>query len=1669
MAFHNPNDNLVRLSGDGNNPDHLQGTVNMKRLLLALFLLPILIHAEGHRVLAADSSKRLIGIVAADGTLEWKYQLQGGIHDLDFLPNGNIMLQAGMQSVQELDPKTEKIIWEYQANPLKGERVEIHAFQRLANGDTMIAESGRGRIIEVNNDGKIVKEFKMKLDRPDAHRDTRLARKLDDGHYLVAHEGDGFVREYDKDGKLFWEFEVPLFGKQSKGGHGVEAFGNSVFGILKLKNGNILVGSGNGHSILEVSRDKEIVWQIHQDDLPGIQLAWVTTLQELPSGNIIIGNCHAGPDNPQILEVTREKKVVWTFKDFKNFGNSLSNSMVLPGSKEATIGANKSGISIAKEAGPAGFDPKLDFKKVDDLQSPVLAFLKGKDIFLSGLKPSGSHVWEADTYAALNDGAEIRKSMDHSIKRHTWWPNLGTTEYVQYDFTTPEAVAGVDVYWYDDTTRGRCRVPQKWQLKYKKDDTWVPVETAADYGTGIDRFHRVTFKPINTNALRIEVQLQDHMSGGVLEWRVIKSPPDPVTAVEMGTLKTSELDSTLSLSATTRALIAPVEGLSEEAKTAFFEKQVFPIIEKNCFKCHRDDPENLKAHLWLGSREGILKGGDVGPVVDLVNPASSHILKMINYVDDGHQMPPTGKLPANQIATLARWVELGVPWKKDLEHKMPESRAPVSTTQVNEHTRNYWCYKKLVRPELPKVKNAEWVTSPIDNFILAKLEAIGLQPNGPADKLALIRRAYFDLIGLPPAPAEVDAFLKDTSPNAFEQVIDDLLQRPQYGEKWGRHWLDNVRYAETHGYERDSTKPFAWRYRDYVIKAFNEDKGYDQFIIEQIAGDEIENPSTDAVIATGYYRLGVWDDEPVDRKLQKYDILDGVVSTTAQTMLGMTVGCARCHNHKKDPIPQSDYYRLVAFFHDIRDMDRQNLITMQDAGASKEREKELAAKATHEESLYGQIYKFQEEFKAAILEDIEKADITISQLPESDMLDLSYKFYRDTFETLPKNFKDLRHENEGRIANNYFSLEPATRKEAIGLVFEGKLRVPADGEYTFHLETTEGSRLIIDDNQIDEKVAKGAHKRDAKATLKKGLLPIKLEFFNTYEKPVLKVAWSGPGIPRKFLTEELTPSKSANIMTDARKQEDGTKIQDELWWATEKKPAGDWMQPNFNPADWKQSQGGFGSKGTPGSIVRTDWLSKDIWLRRNFTLTKLPGSLNLNLHHDEDAEIYINGVQVATVQNYTTGYEQLKLGGPAVSALTLGKNVIAIHCHQTGGGQYIDAGLVSASGEVNIAALINQHGQNVMGEAKTKQYLKWQADLDKSLKTKFELPGIKVMGVQESGGNSTVHLLQRGNPHLEGEIVTPGYPSVLGFPDPELPKTIKNGTSGKRTILASWITSKENPLTARVMMNRVWQHHFGRGIVRTSSDFGQLGDQPTHEELLNWLAAEFMERNWKLKTMHKFIMLSSTYRMSSGMTTASYDKDPGNNLFWSFDMRRLAAEELRDAVYAVNGSINFKMGGESFFSAIPAEVLQGASRPGAAWGRSSPEEQARRTVYNFVKRSVSDPFLASHDSADTDQPCAVRFVTTVPTQSLIMLNSEFMNSQAKVFAERLKKEAGEKEEDQIRHAFKLAFAREPKASEVSKSIALLNAFKTEDGLSPDQALAQFCLMSLNLNEFAYLD
>ena len=821
------------------------------------------------------------------------------------------------------------------------------------------------------------------------------------------------------------------------------------------------------------------------------------------------------------------------------------------------------------------------------------------------------------------------------------------------------------------------------------------------------------------------------------------------------------------------ALLAaePRKDFSPEA-LAFYERDVLPILKANCFKCHADG--KAKGGLSLATREAILKGGDLGPAVSLDKPEDSTLLAALHY-KNGLEMPPSGKLKPDQIELLTKWVKAGLPMK-DAVAVAPkvEHKGGVVTPE----SREYWAFQPVRRPPVPAVKDAAWVVNPIDAFILSKLEAKGFQPAAPADRVALARRLYYDLIGLPPTPEEVDAFVNDSSDRAYETLVDKLLASPHYGEKWGRHWLDVVRYAESNGYERDNPKPYVWKYRDYVIRSFNADKPYDQFVKEQLAGDEMPGYNPDAVIATGFYRLGLWDDEPADPLQAMFDEYDDIVATTSQAFLGLTMNCARCHDHKIDPIPQKDYYALVAFFRDIRR-------------------------------------------------------------------------YSDT--------RDVRS------AANLTDITPPEKRAT----YEGELR------------------------------------------------------------------------ERKAKIAELTRQMTA--------------IEDE---AIKKMPA----------EDQRASEGPDRPQ-----VVR-----------------KVPQFLD----DAKKAEYRRLGKQRAGLERKPDPSQELALS-------------------------------------VNNCAI-------------------------RPPKT---------------------HVLARGNPHAPAAVVEPAFPEVLGVPAPKVPEPAKGAkSSGRRTVLANWIASTDNPLTARVIVNRIWQGHFGRGIVASSNDFGKFGTGPTHPELLDWLASEFVAGGWKMKALHKTILMSRAYQMSARATPEALGEDPGNLLFGRFSMRRLAAEEVRDSILLVSGQLDLKVGGESVFPKIPNAVLAGQSVPGNGWlktkgGGYDPKNPAagnRRSVYVHVKRSLQVPVLIQHDQADADSSCPVRYTTTVPTQALGMLNGEFTNEAAAAFARRLRDQTPDLE-GQVRRAIRLTAGRPPTADEVAKDVAFVRELMEAARLSEAAALQQYCLLFLNTNEFVYLD
>ena len=956
------------------------------------------------------------------------------------------------------------------------------------------------------------------------------------------------------------------------------------------------------------------------------------------------------------------------------------------------------------------------------------------------------------------------------------------------------------------------------------------------------------------------------------------------------------------------------KGAPGEEQTRFFESKVRPVLLDQCTKCH--GPQKQKAGLRLDSLEAMLAGGETGPAIVPGKPGESLLVTVIRHEADGPKMPPSKKLPETAIADLARWIEMGAPWPS--EAGSSTTAAPAKRRgdfQITEKDRDHWAFRPIRRPDVPKIKDVKWVKNPIDGFVLAGLEANGLAPNPPATRRELIRRATYDLTGLPPSPEEVRSFLEDGSPNAYESLLDRLLASPRYGEKWGRHWLDLVRYAETNSYERDGIKPNAWRYRDYVIRSFNMDLPFDRFVREQLAGDELPDATNDSLIATGYYRLGIWDDEPSDRELARFDSYDDLVATTSQVFLGLTVDCARCHDHKLDPIPQKDYYRLVSFFRNVNlyrnggPTDEVPLFADEKARQAHENRAREAEK--EREAIRAELASIEREFAARSGKQQSEAR------SPADLEDLRYRFYRDTWDKIP-DFDSLKPESSGPLEAALFDLSPRTRDDAFGFVFEGSLIVPKAGRYTFFLESDDGSRLTIAGKSVldDDGVQAAGIEKSTSIDLVAGRIPVRVDYFQRRDGLRLAVAWAGPDFPRRTLS--------------ATKQRTRPQV--------------------------------------TGNVKR----------------------------------------QIAT-------------GGAAV----LGAETFA-------------------------------------------RYQKLKAAVE--VATKQMLPVERALCITEAGPDAPeTFVLLRGNPQAKGEKVEPAFLSVLGAKSPTIPKPVAGAkTSGRRRALADWIVSPGNPLTPRVMANRVWQHHFGRGIVRSSSNFGLQGDKPTHPELLDWLASELMANAWHLKPLHRAIMTSNAYQMSSRPQEKALASDPANDRLWRFDMRRLGAEEIRDSILAVSGTLNPKMYGPGIYPTIPPEVLAGQSVPGAGWGTSSPEEEARRSIYIHVKRSLMLPILESFDVAETDRSSPNRFATTQPTQALAMLNSTFLNRQAEALAAHLRKSQGSDHRRQVAHALMLVTSRPPTEVELRRGIDLVADLESK-GVKPEEALKSFCLVALNLNEFFYID
>ncbi len=815
--------------------------------------------------------------------------------------------------------------------------------------------------------------------------------------------------------------------------------------------------------------------------------------------------------------------------------------------------------------------------------------------------------------------------------------------------------------------------------------------------------------------------------------------------------------------------VLAVLALPVSASAQDLADQAYTILKEKCQVCHGAAMQ--QSRLDLRTRDKVLHGGERGKAVTVGNLKRSWLWRLVTH-QSKPTMPPGGKLPDDDIEVLRRWIIGGAPFPEnavsDEEAERLSALKKLEERPITEEEKSWWAFRPVKDVTPPAADNR------IDGFLAAAIEDKGLKPAPEAGKRELVRRLYLDLHGLPPNPEQVDAFVNDDSPRAWETLVDELLASPHYGERWGRHWLDLVHYADSGGYERDFDWPSMWRYRDYVVKAFNSGKPYDRFIREQIAGDEVDPGNPDAHIATGFLRM-VLDNNIKDERT-RMDELDDNVATTSQTFLGMTVQCARCHNHKFDPIPQKDYYQMQAVFFSTLETDYplvSDEVVKEYEAADKAIDKQIAP-----------LNKRQKELEKPYREQLFQEKL--NELPA---------YYREAWET------------------------PADKRD-------------------------EGQRL---------------NARQVEALFGQVTLP---EVFA--------------------------------LMTAEERNE-----------------------------------------------------------------------------HDE----------------------------------------------------------------IGISA----------------------KDLESQRPVKYETARTIT---EESADPLPSYFLHRGDTGSKGSLLEPGSLTVANWqPVSYQPPPSGARTSHRRRQFADWIASDKNPLTARVMVNRIWQHHFGEGLVRTVSNFGTTGEKPSHPELLDWLAAQFIRSGWSIKHMHRLMLTTDAYRRSSDDLAENLANDADNRYVWRMPRKRLEAEIIRDQILAMAGTLDRTQGGPSVRPFIDPDLWQ--SSTSRVWGGSpigSPDTW-RRSLYVFNKRSIRYPMFEAFDQPDMMAHCSTRTSSTVAPQALLLMNNPEIMIQAKYFAQRLSLEAGSDAATQVKRAFQLALARTPSRDELNRAVEFIESSPT--------GLVDFCQTVFNLNEFIY--
>jgi hypothetical protein len=994
-------------------------------------------------------------------------------------------------------------------------------------------------------------------------------------------------------------------------------------------------------------------------------------------------------------------------------------------------------------------------------------------------------------------------------------------------------------------------------------------------------------------------------------------------------------------------------------KAVDFIHDVQPILKESCYSCH--GPEKSKGGLRLDVKARALKGGENGPVIVPGSSAKSPLIARLSSADPDERMPQKAEpFSREKIKRIADWIDRGAIW--------PEAIAGADPAR-------HWAFQPLNKPQPPTVKNSQWVRASIDNFVLAQLEAHNLKPNGPADRRKLIRRAYLDLLGLPPTPVEVEAFVGDASPKAYDQLIDRLLANPHYGERWARHWLDAARFAESDGFEQDTDRPYAYWYRDFVIKALNDDLPYDQFVEWQIAGDELAPDDPWAMAATGFLGAEQFPTQLTEAEFEqaRYDELDNMAATTGTAILGLTIGCARCHDHKFDPISNKEYYRLVSTF----TTTIRSVIDLEFDRPQSERLK------TKFEAEHAPLVDARDRFEKEQLPA--RFARWLSQHPERDAPNIGY-IILDQCELRSKGGATFTRQEDGSFlasgTNADFDTYTCTARTRLEHITGVRIEALA------HPSFVKGGPGRADNGNFDL--------TDLRVTV--------APTDGTARPAEVKLVH-----PKS--TFDQGPHLAVALAIDDDKHSG---------WA---------IDPQFGKdhAASFEFEKPIGFAGETELTITLDFQGNN---RHNI------GRPRISITADP---VPLAPTGEGQAQNLVEIFTKLQTLGGATN-LTTAQTATLAKWYQARDPEWRK---LDGAEQDHLKQAPKPNLQKVMVTSEGFQPIPHFAD-ERGFPHFYP----------------ATYFLKRGDARQKGEVATPGFLEILDrAPEHERhwqqEPPAGGKTSYRRRGLGHWLVDTQcgaGQLTARVIVNRLWQHHFGRGIVATPNDFGLQGERPTHPELLDWLANDLIAHGWQLKRLHKLIMTSATYIQSAEFDEGRAQMDRENRLLWHWPRQRLEAEAIRDSMLSVSKELD------------PTLFGPGSLDP----------NMRRRSIYFFIKRSQLIPILMLFDFPEPNVSVGARVSTTIAPQALAAMNSPQVRNYARAFARRLNATGEKPLVELVTEAYRLALGRGPDKSELENAVQFIQRQRpTYQGpnqpIAAELALADFCQVLFALSEFIYVE